>query len=200
MVTLFEGFLLGGVRVAFQTACGETWFYGGEIQVGVDDPSVGPLTEIAAVSVESGAKFFAFGTAIRAGTGILTGDLSGTRIHGVKRAALDPAFSAFLGVGDPVFHMHGGIINASAPGAGTADVHGLGTYPCTNASHVSFRGSGQDVTRVVGDFILTSSSGNVTFQGFTLVGKVWSAGGPSTWLGMRSSRWWARRCVRGPGP
>jgi hypothetical protein len=145
----FWGSTIWGGGLAFYGACGDTWFYGGEIAAltllrGVYEGGT-------AVQIAYRAAFHAFGTAIRHSTaGVSTG--TGTS-YGVRVGP--PGNSETAGHGE--FHFHGGIVSVDTSnlsgvhavgmqvtGAGTGRGHTLATAFAVNggASSTRLKGGG----------------------------------------------------------
>jgi len=127
---------------AYWASASETWFFGGEILWEVSENGGAG----AALLINAGGDFHAFGTVIRAvatGTG-LTGDITGVEVND----------AAVVGnnAGEPsVFHMHGGIINVNANGNSLTG-YGLKVLGANSTAHspdTAFNVTGSFVFRVL---------------------------------------------------
>ncbi len=104
-------------RVGYKASCDESWFYGTDLVVKVKSTS--PSTVAAAVVFNDGDMRL-FGSSLRIDTS--EADPSETySIYGVRVGTTDVSASD----GNGTFHMHGGIINVSAPNIIDAQLTGL---------------------------------------------------------------------------
>ena len=161
----------------YKSNCGETWFYGGDIEVYIDNDT--PTSGAAMSAVQVGDDVRIFGSTVRA-----VFDPNTTNV------ALDISMTGVSVARTGTFHMHGGIINVDASRATSSlDVTGVSAAPAptgttdTNALHTpmtAFRlsaGGNGNVIRVSGDSVespytwpksttppsITSTTGSDTF-------------------------------------
>jgi hypothetical protein len=90
-------------NLGYYAKCSENWFYGGEIEVDMSNypgQTTASAAILSAVRLEANGDFRAFGSALRAHLGPFCGSVG-------SHVAVDVQDSG-------AFHMHGGIINATA--------------------------------------------------------------------------------------
>jgi hypothetical protein len=121
----------------YATSCAESWFYGGEVLLSIDDPAnpadPGPNTA-RVLDISRGAVFQAFGTTIRArynsAGGNLLGGLVGAKVD--DYASQFPAAPAHIK--GATFHAHGSIVSVAVADGANPGIDAIGIAVQSNGS------------------------------------------------------------------
>jgi hypothetical protein len=116
-------------QTAYSAKCSEVWFYGGEITATHDADSELSMGSSVAVNVLKQGDVRVFGSAIRSNTG---------GADSTSFPSIDSGTPGIVGVimNEGMFHMHGGIINASAEGSSEDnDVSALWVFSGATMAH-----------------------------------------------------------------
>ena len=127
----------GGKGAGYHAACGETWFYAGEIVMEGDETAGTGNWSVAAVNVANVGRFFAFGTSIRMEVG---SDTEGVLNAFAGGGPIGVLVGTNLYAGSPhpevgQFHMHGGIVVADGSTKASEDATALVVDKATMTAH-----------------------------------------------------------------
>jgi hypothetical protein len=153
------------VAIGYNAACGETWFYGGEITVqgaAASEGGPGSASRYQAAVVTGGpGQFQAFGSLLRSIAGPIAGGGSASfnpSLGATGLAAVIVGFDVSLSTGPAPgghFHLHGGNATADASAAGGNSTSLLvltgGVAHTPGASFVSRPGTGGTAYRLTND-------------------------------------------------